>query len=106
MSPYNNRYKRQLLVDKLGPDAQQKLTDAHVLIIGAGGLGSPTSLLLAGAGVGEITLVDHDTVSLSNLHRQILFGESTLGESKSLAGKQRLNELNSEVKVNAITERL
>ncbi len=106
MSSNDSRYKRQLLVNKLGPNAQQKLSDARVLIVGAGGLGSPTSLLLAGAGVGKITLVDPDTVSLSNLHRQILFGESDIGKFKSTAGQQRLRDLNSEIEIKAINEAL
>ena len=101
-----NRYIRQQLVDKLGPESQDSLSSAHALIIGAGGLGSPVSLFLSGAGVGEITLVDDDVVSLSNLHRQILFQESDIHQPKVSAAKKRLSELNSSIKINAIEERL
>ena len=100
------RYARQLLVDKLGSSSQQSLSAAHVLIVGAGGLGSPVSLFLAGAGVGEITLVDDDVVSLSNLHRQVLFQESDIGQLKVDAAKQHLLSLNSEITINAIAQRL
>ena len=102
----NSRYQRQQQVPQLGIESQQRLSDAHVLIVGAGGLGSPVSLFLAGAGVGEITLVDHDQVSLSNLHRQILFNESDVGKPKATSAQTRLNTLNSEIKINAIAERL
>lgn len=101
-----NRYARQQLVEKLGNNAQQQLANAHVLIVGAGGLGSPVSLLLAGAGVGHITLVDSDVVSLSNLHRQILFEESDINQPKVNAAKTRLSNLNSEINITAINQRL
>ncbi len=106
MSENTSRYQRQQQVKQLSGDAQQALAEAHVLIVGAGGLGSPSSLFLAGAGVGEITLVDHDTVSLSNLHRQILFQENDIRSSKVETAKARLSALNSEIKVNAVNERL
>lgn len=86
----------------MGPASAKLLADAHVVIIGAGGLGSPVSLFLAGAGVGEITLVDPDVVSLSNLHRQILFQESDIDQPKVVCAKKRLNALNSDIKINAI----
>ena len=99
-----NRYQRQSQVAQLGPDAQEKLANAHVLIVGAGGLGSPVSLYLAGAGIGKITLVDPDHVSLSNLHRQILFTESDLGEDKATVGKARLTQLNSDIEIESVAE--
>jgi len=102
MSEHSSRYQRQQQVSQLSGDAQQALTSAHVLIVGAGGLGSPTSLFLAGAGVGEITLIDNDTVSLSNLHRQILFQESDIRAPKVEAAKVRLSAINSQIKINAI----
>lgn len=101
-----NRYARQQLVDKLGKHSQEQLSNAHVFIVGAGGLGSPVSLLLAGAGVGHITLIDPDVVSLSNLHRQILFQESDIGRSKVDAAKTRLSNLNSDINITVINDRL
>jgi len=106
MTSKENRYVRQQQVAPLGGDAQQKLAAAHVLLVGVGGLGSPVSLYLAGAGVGELTLVDPDVVSLSNLHRQILFTEADVNHSKADAAKARLNALNSEIKINAINAAL
>ncbi len=100
------RYQRQQQVPALGIKSQQKLAGAHVLIVGAGGLGSPVSLYLAGAGVGQITVIDGDIVSQSNLHRQILFQEDHVGASKAAFAKQRLSALNSEIKVNAINTNL
>jgi len=101
-----NRYIRQQCVEKLGPQSQSQITNARVLVIGVGGLGSPVSTLLAGAGVGEITLVDDDVVSLSNLHRQTLFTESDIGLSKIKAAKKRLMSINSDINIFGIEERL
>lgn len=98
---HQNRYQRQELVKEIGFSSREKLRHAHVLIVGAGGLGSPVSLFLAGAGVGEITIVDDDKVSLSNLHRQILFQESDINTAKVDAAKQRLRALNSDIKINS-----
>lgn len=100
------RYQRQQQVPALGAQSQQKLAAAHVLVVGAGGLGSPVSLYLAGAGVGQITLVDGDIVSQSNLHRQILFQEKDVGASKAQIAKTRLSALNSEITINAINANL
>jgi len=100
------RYQRQQLVSQLGPQSQALLTDARVLIVGAGGLGSPVSTLLAGAGVGRITLVDHDVVSLSNLHRQTLFTEADIKQPKVLAARERLQAINSDICVQAVNEAL
>jgi len=102
----DNRYIRQQLVDKLGVESQAKLANARVLIVGVGGLGSPVSTLLAGAGVGEIVLVDDDVVSLSNLHRQTLFTESDVGELKVKAAKKRLSDINSDISIKVVAERL
>jgi len=106
MSDLDNRYVRQQMVPQLSGDAQQKLAAARVLIVGAGGLGSPVSLFLAGAGVGSITLVDPDAVSLSNLHRQILFQESDVNCSKAETAKIRLEKLNSQINLVAINQKL
>jgi molybdopterin/thiamine biosynthesis adenylyltransferase len=100
------RYARHILLDELGIDGQEKLFDTRALIIGAGGLGSPAALYLATAGIGHITLVDDDTVELSNLQRQILHPESALGHSKAQSGKTTLNAYNAETRVVARVERL
>lgn len=99
-----SRYQRQQLLEPFSGEAQSKLSNAHVLIVGAGGLGSPVASLLAGAGVGHITLVDADTVSLSNLHRQTLYTENDIDQSKVKAAKQRLQAINSEITIEAVCE--
>ena len=77
-----NRYNRQLSLPEIGEEGQQKLHDAKVLIVGVGGLGSPIALYLAGAGIGTLGLVDDDTVSISNLQRQVLYTEVEVGQPK------------------------
>jgi adenylyltransferase/sulfurtransferase len=94
-----NRYARQTILPELGEAGQQKLRDASVLIIGAGGLGSPTSLYLAAAGVGRIGLVDFDRVDVTNLHRQILYGTSDVGRIKLEAAAERLRDGNPEIEI-------
>src|SRR3954466_9953497 len=94
-----NRYKRHLILPEVGMEGQQKLLDAKVLCIGAGGLGCPISLYLAAAGVGTIGLADVDVVSPSNLQRQILFGTSSIGEDKVKAAGKRLKDLNPDINV-------
>ena len=99
------RYSRHILLDEIGIEGQAKLLAAHAVIIGAGGLGSPVALYLASAGIGKITLVDNDTVDLTNLQRQILHTTERIGQAKALSGKQALTQINPEVEVIAITER-
>ncbi|MBL4671699.1 MAG: HesA/MoeB/ThiF family protein [Arenicella sp.] len=106
MTGTDARYSRQQRVGYFGEGSQLRLKGACVLIVGAGGLGSPVSLFLAGAGVGKIILVDHDVVSLSNLHRQILFQESDVNQPKVVAAKKRLRALNSELEVEVINAAL
>ena len=77
------RYSRQIILKKIGPIGQKKLINSSVLVVGAGGLGSPILMYLAGLGVGNIGVVDHDKVDLSNLHRQILFDVNDLKKEKS-----------------------
>lgn len=84
------RYTRQIILPEIGQEGQRKLSAASVLIIGLGGLGSPVSLYLTGMGVGRIGLCDNDIVSLSNLHRQILYSETSEGLPKTLAAYTRL----------------
>jgi len=101
-----DRYARHLVLREIGGPGQQKLKAAHVLIVGAGGLGSPAALYLAAAGVGRITLVDPDRVSLSNLQRQILFVDSDVGRPKTRAARDRLEGLNPHAEVIACDEAL
>ena len=96
------RYSRQLILPEIGPAGQARLMSASVLIIGAGGLGSPVSLYLAAAGVGTISIVDDESVALSNLHRQILYRSEEVGWPKSVTAQARLRRLNPEVAVRAI----
>ncbi|HUP62676.1 MAG TPA: molybdopterin-synthase adenylyltransferase MoeB [Thermoanaerobaculia bacterium] len=94
-----NRYARQITLPELGEAGQEKLKAGSVLIVGAGGLGSPASLYLAAAGVGRIGLVDFDRVDITNLHRQILYGTSDVGTNKLVAARERLADLNPEIDI-------
>lgn len=93
------RYSRQLLLPAWDIAAQQRLRSARVLLIGAGGLGSPAALYLAAAGVGELWLCDHDSVDISNLQRQILHATPDIGERKVVVAQRRLQALNPQVQV-------
>lgn len=93
------RYSRHLLLPEIGVAGQEKLQEARVLVVGAGGLGSPASLYLAAAGVGTLGIVDHDRVDLSNLQRQLLFDTASVGAGKALAARERLHALNPEIDV-------
>jgi adenylyltransferase/sulfurtransferase len=93
------RYSRHLLLPEIGAAGQEKLKRARVLVIGAGGLGSPASLYLAAAGIGTLGVVDHDRVDLSNLQRQLLFATADVGASKVLAAQARLRALNPDITV-------
>lgn len=92
-----SRYDRQLMLPEVGAEGQRRLGAASVLVVGVGGLGSPASLYLAGAGVGRIGVVDDDTVSRSNLHRQVLYGESVVGHLKAEEAARRLTDLNPDI---------
>lgn len=100
------RYSRHILLDQIGIEGQQKINQAHALIIGAGGLGSPAAFYLASAGVGTITLVDHDEVDLTNLQRQILHSTHSVGLPKVSSGQRTLQDLNPEIQVIALQERV
>jgi len=100
------RYSRHIILPEVGGDGQRKLLAAKVLIIGAGGLGSPAGLYLAAAGVGTIGIVDSDAVGLSNLQRQVLHATSCLGRAKCLSAKDTMEDLNPDVHVIPYHERL
>jgi molybdopterin/thiamine biosynthesis adenylyltransferase/rhodanese-related sulfurtransferase len=93
------RYSRHVLIPEIGTDGQQKLLDAKVLLLGAGGLGSPTALYLAAAGVGTLGIVDDDVVDLSNLQRQVIHSTATIGVPKVDSAEQAIHELNPDVNV-------
>ena len=99
-------YQRQLLLQEVGIEGQRALKAGRVLVIGAGGLGSPVLLYLAAAGVGTLGIVEHDTVDRSNLHRQVLFGVDAIGQSKAEVGRERLLQLNPHVCVDVHRLRL
>lgn len=91
------RYNRHLILDEIGEEGQQRLLNAKVLVVGAGGLGAPVLQYLCAAGVGTIGIMDADSVSLSNLQRQLLYTENEIGEAKVEKSKARLNQINSDV---------
>ncbi|HEY9712971.1 MAG TPA: molybdopterin-synthase adenylyltransferase MoeB [Chroococcales cyanobacterium] len=101
-----NRYSRHLLLPEVGKSGQLRLKAGKVLVVGAGGLGSPAALYLAAAGVGEIGIADFDQVDLSNLQRQILHSSASVGTSKLDSAEKRIAELNPEVKVNLHREKI
>jgi adenylyltransferase/sulfurtransferase len=100
------RYSRQIMLPQIDIAGQQQLLNSKVLIVGAGGLGSPAAIYLAAAGVGHITIYDNDTVDLSNLQRQIAHYTADVGTGKAISTRDTLNKLNPDVKVNAVQQRL
>ena len=100
------RYSRHILLPEIDYEGQLKLINSHVLIVGAGGLGSAASIYLAASGIGNITICDFDNVDLSNLQRQILHTDKSLGINKALSAKSTLNLINSEIKIVAIEKKL
>ncbi|MFC6876267.1 molybdopterin-synthase adenylyltransferase MoeB [Flavobacterium myungsuense] len=100
------RYNRQIILPEVGDIGQQKLLDAKVLIVGIGGLGTAVLPYLTAAGVGEIGVIDDDTIELTNLQRQVIYKNNSIGKSKALEAKEMALALNPSVKVNAITEKL
>lgn len=100
------RYARHILLDEFGVEAQERISAARVMIVGAGGLGSPAAFYLAAAGVGQITLVDDDEVDLSNLQRQILHDSARVGVNKAQSGQQTLQALNPLIQIVPVTDRL
>ncbi|KAF2516971.1 HesA/MoeB/ThiF family protein [Flavobacterium foetidum] len=102
----DNRYNRQIILPEIGENGQQKLAAAKVLVIGAGGLGAAILPYLASAGVGEIGIVDHDVIEVSNLQRQVIYKTDAVGKSKAKEAKVMISDLNPLVKVKAIAEKL
>jgi len=100
------RYSRQILMPSIGTEGQQKLQDAHVAIIGAGGLGSPAAMYLASAGVGQLTIVDDDNVELSNLQRQLLHTDNDIGRRKVDSAADTLQTINPGARINTVAARL
>jgi len=98
------RYDRQIMIKGFGEEGQEKLKRAKVIIAGGGGLGSPSSIYLAAAGVGMIRIVDHDRVELSNLNRQVLHWDKDIGRSKVTSATEKLKKLNPEVEIEAMEE--
>ncbi len=100
------RYARQIVLRGVGGPGQNKLKSARILVVGAGGLGSPALLYLAGAGVGVLGVVDNDDVALSNLHRQIIHGTGDIGRPKTESAAEAIGRINPHVRTETIAERL
>lgn len=99
------RYSRHILLDDIGIEGQERILAAHALVVGAGGLGSPVAMYLACAGIGQLTIVDHDTVDLTNLQRQIAHRTDSLGQAKVTSLQRTLHSLNPGVAVTALQAR-
>ena len=99
------RYSRHILLPKIGYEGQEKLANSHVLIIGAGGLGSPVALYLAASGVGHLTICDFDDVDLTNLQRQIIHTTASVGTNKAVSAKQTIYEINPDVNVQTVQKK-
>ena len=93
------RYNRQLKIPDFGEESQKRLKDSHIVIFGIGGLGCASATYLTAAGVGRITIVDFDTVELSNLNRQVLYSEDEIGEKKVIVAQRKLSKLNSRTEI-------
>lgn len=99
------RYSRHILLNEWGVDGQERVSQSHALVVGAGGLGSPAALYLASAGVGQITLIDHDVVDVTNLQRQIAHTQDRVGQLKVESLKKAIEQINPEVQVQCIEQR-
>jgi molybdopterin-synthase adenylyltransferase len=100
------RYKRQLVLKEIGGEGQQRLKDAKVLVVGAGGLGSPLLIYLAAAGIGQIGIIDDDRVSLDNLQRQVMYDAASVGTYKTRSAAKSIERLNPHVETRLYTTRL
>jgi len=99
------RYSRHILLNEWGVDGQERVSQSHALVVGAGGLGSPAALYLASAGVGQVTLIDHDVVDVTNLQRQIAHTQDRVGQLKVESLKKAIEQINPEVQVQCIAQR-
>ena len=99
------RYSRHILLPEIGVEGQERLLASRALVIGAGGLGSPVALYLAGGGVGHITLVDHDTVDVTNLQRQIAHGQASVGRAKVESARERMLQMNPLARITTLQEK-
>jgi len=100
------RYSRQIMLPQFDIAGQERLLEAHVVIVGLGGLGSPAAMYLAAAGVGHLTLSDYDNVDLTNLQRQILHTSADIGKSKTSSALETLKNINPDIKLSAINTKL
>jgi len=100
----DDRYLMQTMLTQIGTEGQKKLAGASVLVVGAGGLGSPALTYLVTAGVGHVGLIDSDTVSLSNLNRQFLYGDGDIGLPKAVLAMERLSAINGDIRITAYEE--
>ena len=100
------RYSRHIMLPQIEYEGQEKLTQSHALIIGAGGLGAPVAMYLAAAGVGTLTICDFDQVDLTNLQRQIIHTTTSVGQNKALSAQESIARLNPEINVHVETSRL
>lgn len=99
------RYSRHILLPNIGYEGQEKLVNSHALIVGAGGLGSPVVLYLAASGVGKLTICDFDSVDLTNLQRQIIHTNASVGRNKALSAQQSIHAINPEIVVQTIQQK-
>jgi molybdopterin/thiamine biosynthesis adenylyltransferase len=99
------RYSRHILLEEWGVEGQERVSQSHALVVGAGGLGSPAALYLASAGVGHLTLIDHDVVDVTKLQRQIAHTQERVGQHKVESLKQAIAQINPEVQVHSIAQR-
>lgn len=102
----SNRYQRQIIMPEIGIEGQKKLKEASVLVVGAGGLGCPILMYLAGAGIGRLGIIDYDLVEASNLHRQVLFSESDIDRPKAIVAREKLSHQNPGITIHAFFESL
>jgi molybdopterin/thiamine biosynthesis adenylyltransferase len=101
-----DRYSRQIILKKIGAAGQKKLLKSNVLIVGAGGLGSPIAIYLAALGIGRIGIIDKDNVEISNLSRQIIFTTSDLKKNKSAAAISKLRKINPDIQLQSFNKKL